>query len=363
MGRKRHETGPECHARRPEESGLTPAEQPAKAGGLPADATDWAALPGMVPPEPFVRTAWDRVFALVFYGLAYLYVRLVFDRGLLAGGSSAAVFAAVYAALVLAYFVVRGIRPAAFSWLWLAALLSLGLSFALWPNESLLGFDVLALHAVAVYWPLCAAGVTLRPATSSMLPADLLNGLIIVPFGNFFSQLRCLFGGWRLRKAGTGKRLLQILLGAAVLLLLLLAVVPLLMRADDAFARLLERAAALFRVELQLELWPLVAALPVGCFLFGLAYGCVSRRHTGHLQLEKLREWGEDCRVLPPLTVHIVLVGVCVVYTLFVAVTVERCVPPLPDGSPARRSTANLPGKAFLNCAGWRPSTAWCCWG
>ena len=135
--------------------GHGPLVRPARG---PAGGRSPAALP---------RTAADRAFALGFYLVGYGYVRLVLDSG---GRWQVGLFTLLYAAAVLAYVAVRGRRPPAFSWFWLAVLGSLGLSFLVWPNESLLGFDVLALHAAAVYWPLCAAGVTLRPCTSALLP-------------------------------------------------------------------------------------------------------------------------------------------------------------------------------------------------
>ena len=295
--------------RRPEAENPEPAVDTAHWYDLPGD------LLGEKPPRPLPRTAADRAFALGFYLVGYGYVRLVLDSG---GRWQVGLFTLLYAAAVLAYLAVRGRRPPAFSWFWLAVLGSLGLSFLLWPNESLLGFDVLALHAAAVYWPLCAAGVTLRPCTSALLPADLLNGGVVLPFGNFFVQLRCVFGGWQLRKAGRGRQALAVLLGAALLALLVALVAPLLAAADAGFARLLEAARALLRMQVRVDALPLVLALPVGAYLFGLVYGAVHGRHTDHLTAEKLAAAGEKCRVVPTVTVHIVLAGICLVYAVFI---------------------------------------------
>ena len=300
-------------AKNPNEEIVTPT---------PETALDWAKLPGEKPPEPFIRTVWDRVFALIFYAVGYTYVSRVIgceQRWFVA------VFTALYAAAVLAYFYTKGKKPTASSWFWLAVLLSIGGSFALYENASLLGFDLLALHGVAMYWPLCAGGVTLRGSTSSLLPWDLLNSFITVPFGNFFSLIRSLFGGWNVKKEGLGKRVWSIILGIAALIALLLLVLPMLASADAGFEALLANLDGLFRLEWDADvLFRLILALPVSFYLFGHAYGCINGRHTRHLKTERLAEWGEDCRVLPNTTVYIVLTGICAVYAVFIALQAQN---------------------------------------
>ena len=288
-----------------------------KYGPLANQPTDWAALVEAKPKKPFIRTWQDRIFALVFYIVGYVYVTRILGcehRWYMS------VFTLFYVIAVLGHFFSKGIRPKPFSWFWLAVLLSVGGSFALYENASLLDFDLLVLHGVAMYWPLCAAGVTLRPATSSMLPWDLINAFVISPFGNFFSQVRCLLGGWHLRREGAGKRVGAAALGVGILAALLLLVTPLLVQADEQFARLMLRLEDIVTFQWDGNIWPFLWALPVGFYLFGHAYGCANRRHTDHIVSERLGEWGEDVRVLPAMTVHIALAGVCLVYVVFIVV-------------------------------------------
>lgn len=277
----------------------------------------WDALPGETPKVPFVIAWPDRVFALVFYGLGYFYCRYVFQAF---GRWKTGLFTLAYAAAILGYFYLKKVRISKFSWFWLGALLSLGLSFALFQNDSLLGFDILILHGLAVYWPVCAAGALLRSGTSSLLPFDLVNGFFVLPFGNFTAQVRCLFGGWkRERGPGSGKRVLTVLLGIFLLCILLLLVVPLLYHADAAFENVLSSLAGLLgNVEFELDIF-LLLALPVGAYLFGLAYGCANGRHTGHIRPEGLAAAGEEARIVPNEALYIALGGVCAVYVLFIA--------------------------------------------
>lgn len=282
-----------------------------------ADSPPWAALPGETPKIPFV-TGWpDRVFALVFFGLGYFYIRhgfLVPDRWKIG------LFTMAYAAAVLGYFSLKKVRILKFSWFWFGALVSLGLSFSLFRNESLLGFDMLILHGLAIYWPICAAGILLRGVTSSLLPFDLVNGVFVLPFGNFAAQVRCVFCGWKRKDAvGSSKRVLTVLLGVLLLFALLLLVVPQLCHADAAFEKALASLAErLSEIHFKLD-FSLLLSLPVGAYLYGLAYGCANRRHSNHIRLESLTELGRDARMIPNEALYIALGGLCVVYAFFIA--------------------------------------------
>ncbi len=283
----------------------------------------WAALPHADPPKPLVRTWQDRVFALGFYLIGYLYVRCLLLAPNWPLRWTLPLFAALYAAAVLSYFHAKELRPAKWSWLWLAILLGTALGRGLWPNRSLLGFDVAVVHATALYWPLCAAGAARRDGTSSLLPVDALNAAVIVPFGNLWVQFRCLFGGWQLQKNGR-KQAVPLLCGVAVLVLILALVVPLLSQADEGFARVVEAVRSVFRFQWSgQQVFMLTLAVPIGAYLFGLSYGAVHRRHTEHIREDRLAAMGEEVRIAPNLTLSVVLGGVCAVYALFIAVQAQ----------------------------------------
>ena len=55
----------------------------------------------------------DRIAALAFYLVGYLYVRLVLDAS---ARWETGVFTLVFATAVLAYLLATGVRPPAFSW-------------------------------------------------------------------------------------------------------------------------------------------------------------------------------------------------------------------------------------------------------
>lgn len=288
----------------------------------PRPDDDWPAPLQEPPKKPLVRTGLDRAFALGFYLIGYLYVRLVLfaDRPI---GWTLPLFAALYAATALSYLYALGRRPAKWSWFWLAVLLGVALGRGLYDNRSLLGFDLAAVHLAALYWTLSAGGATIRPETSNLLPLDLINAAIVAPFGNLWVQLRCLFGGWHLKR-GDKRQVLPVLGGVGALALVLAMVVPLLCQADAGFARVVAAIGGLFRFQWDFsQAIMLLLAAPVGAYLFGLSYGALRRRHTDHIREEHLSQVGEEFRVAPNLTLGIVLGGVCVVYVLFLAVQAE----------------------------------------
>jgi len=185
-----------------------------------------------------------------------------------------------------------------------------------------MGFDILAVHGLALYWPLCAAGASLRGCTSSLLAFDLANTAFIVPYGNFFALFRCVFGGWGAGKKADGKKLWPALLGIALLAILLALVLPLLSGADEKFARALEELLSL-PGEITLDAtWFL--AIPVACVFFGLAYGLANKRHTEHIRAEALAQRAGEVRLLPNTATYIALGGVCLVYLLFIALQLSE---------------------------------------
>ena len=89
------------------------------------------------------------------------------------------------------------------SWLWLGCTLLLAARLLFWRGMRV--FDssdaTLLLHAYAVYWLICRAGLLHGGKSSILLPLDGLLGFLILPFGNFFLRIRTLWFGVRsLRK-------------------------------------------------------------------------------------------------------------------------------------------------------------------
>ena len=66
------------------------------------------------------------------------------------------------------------------------------------------GWDLLALHGLAVYWTLSRTGALAEGSTGPMIWLDLLRGFFAYPFGGFFLRVRTLFHRIRRTKPGKG---------------------------------------------------------------------------------------------------------------------------------------------------------------
>lgn len=135
--------------------------------------------------ETFKADRTDGLFACLAFALGFLFIRWVLFLG---HGWGVSLFTAFYSGVVTLYLSKKGKRMSGEAWFWLAILLLTGLSFSLWPADSLLPWQMLLLFCSAVYWVLSATKMTLFGKTSDWLPLDFLHGLLVIPFMNFGSQ-------------------------------------------------------------------------------------------------------------------------------------------------------------------------------
>ncbi len=225
---------------------------------------------------PFRASGRELCCALVLYPAAYLYIR----AGLTINGQRLCLPVAGLL-LLCVELLNRGRRATAESAVWFGCFaacvcgLSLGLS-RVWDNFQL----TLFVHGLCVWWVLSRSGALLEGESGHLLPADAFNGLIRIPFGNFFLRLRTLrYGVKARRKGGEGqkRRPLWILLAAVLCGALFIRAARLLSAADSGFGAFFEGFLSRFRLEISenvaLNLFYLALSIPVGCWLFGLIAG------------------------------------------------------------------------------------------
>ena len=240
---------------------------------------------------PFLRAGG--VWPLGWLAAGYLFTDCFFSASSrFSAPARLALFAPLYAALVLAALRACGRRPARESWLWLAAMLLTAAAQCLpWAPDVLGPWHFLGLLALAAYWTACAcSALAAGGKTSQWAPADLFWALCVYPFGNFGRLAAHLAGAAarRVRRKRAGKRAdraaLAGWLAALCLTALLLAfVLPSLAAADDRFAAL---CAQLLRAPFSLNtawLGEWIArtlfSLPVAAYLYGLFAGAATGRH------------------------------------------------------------------------------------
>lgn len=264
---------------------------------------------------------WDRIYAalyfLVGYGFIYTFSSGKFGRNL-------AIFTAAYIAAVLSYHLKKGKKLTTESVFWAAVVAGIGIPGAFWSIMPFL--QVLALMAAAAYWTLAASGSLLGEGkTSQWIFFDLWNAGIFVPFSNFGCQLRVLLGR-ETQEASEGatpqirrgKYAAGVVCGLVLTAPVLMIVLPLLSSADAGFEAALNNLGFYLSEHFLVTFLRIMFSLPVSAYLFGLAYGGINGRGTGHIHKEKVRQAGQRARLLPDLAFYIVLGIVCLVYLAFI---------------------------------------------
>lgn len=226
---------------------------------------------------PFSAGTAEIAFSFLSFIAAYFYVLLLFnDLGLpdSAGPFWHVLPVALFSAAAV-FFFNRGKKASAESLFWFVCFLLLVTAFTfrfngVWDKGQLF----LLIHACLIWWVLSRSGKLLDGGSSRFLPADIVNGLFVIPFRHFFLRIRCCINGASrtIKRSRKGTSLL--LTSCAVLLAIALfaAAAGLLMKADQNFGRSLERILQHFRLNGEVVFY-LICSLPVGAYLFGLIGG------------------------------------------------------------------------------------------
>lgn len=261
--------------------------------------------------------AADSVFALVWSALGYGYIFCVFEGMFADALWRMGAFALCYATATCAYFRAKKIRVPKTAWFWLAALCALSVPlFYFSARGELLAWQLMGLHALALYWPMAACGILADGQTGALLPLDALRGALILPFANFFAHARAV---WQLlRKTRAGRALATAGLGLCCAAPVLALVLPLLSSADASFALALTAVRVWFDRNLLSVAFRLALSLPVTAYLYGLAFACVHRDSAAQPNPQAIRAAAQKARVAPALTVGAAAGVLCVVYLIFI---------------------------------------------
>lgn len=279
----------------------------------------------------FVADTTDACFALVFSLVGYFYI-ISMDKFLSHASRGLSpftpqlwlfpLFVCAYAAAVLGYFYAQKKAPSKESWLWLGVLLALGVPLPFYSVAPM--FQLLLLHLVALYWPLCAAGALLCGGkTGAALPYDAINAGLLVPWGNFFSHIRVLGKNLSRRVVHTraGSRVAFVGLGLVLAVPVLMIVMPLLASADASFAHIFNNLERWFDRWIETSMavfwWQIILSLPVTCILYGAVYGALHRRCTDCFHAEGLHAMRERARIVPTTAAATMFCVLGAVYVLF----------------------------------------------
>ncbi|MDR1954009.1 MAG: DUF4173 domain-containing protein, partial [Clostridiales Family XIII bacterium] len=134
-------------------------------------------------------------------------------------------------------------------------------------------------------WVMYSTGTSISQKLSGFILWDFINQFFVVPFKNFTGLFACVKWGIRDRKGS--RTFLFVVIGIAVSIPLLAIVISLLISADVAFSRFMERMIELLNLErIGMYILELFGGIPVACYMFGAIYGDTRKRHTRQITIE-----------------------------------------------------------------------------
>ncbi|HPZ42828.1 MAG TPA: DUF4173 domain-containing protein [Bacillota bacterium] len=260
----------------------------------------------------------DSYFALFAFVLGFLFIRWVFFSW---QGWGVTLFTLLFCGSVTVYMLKKGVQIPRASWFWLAVVMLLGLNFSLWTNNGLAPLHGLLLFCSAVYWVMCAAGLLILGKTSDLLLLDGYNAMLVIPFSNFGCQYKslALLGSSKLAR---GRQDSSVVLGLFLTFIVAAMVLPLLLAADSGgFAKLVNWILDGFKGfgdKFWETFWQLILAVPVAAYIFGLVAGSAHKRGTGSFEKDGTLQKISGLRILPMITVYILMGLLCTLYIVFI---------------------------------------------
>ncbi len=291
------------------------------AGGAPAGGT----LPEREE-IPFSVTWREIAAALLMFPAAWLYVEsfiITADSYRFLALGFLALFVGICELLNL-----KKERPKE-SWFWLVMMLAVWTGVvlrreAVWDEA----YGWLFLHGFGVWYALCRSGVLLEKKSGRLLPADLINGFLVLPFSHFFLRLRTvfagLFGGLSRKSEEKKDRsgLIWGILAALLALLLFGKALGLLAESSEQFGSFTERVREMLRIDWDEDtLATLLLSLPVGAYLFGLLGGALRQKESAREDsVRGIDRFLRGMKKVPDKVWEVILIAFLLLYGCYFAV-------------------------------------------
>ena len=205
----------------------------------------------------------DTLFSLVSIVIAYLYLQLGSGRG----GLWSSLVVGLFCVALLAYTKVKKIGISGWHYTYLAYVLALGLSMALFENSVLMGTNGTFLFWSTAYLILVLVGARKHNKLDNYVGFDFIDGFLLRPFKNISGAI-----GAYLSRGKRHKNVKYVIVGVLVSLPLASVVVLLLASADTTFLRLFTMVASRLSENLVEEVFTWLLALPMGFYLFMCVY-------------------------------------------------------------------------------------------
>lgn len=254
----------------------------------------------------------DSIFAVAMLVCGFLYWNLMVSQG---PGAGVTLFAIILCGIVGIYLHGNGVKQTKGS---IACLLIIGLSafqFFIFDLTPLSFFNFIFLTVAAVYWICYVTRRRLDQKLSIYFLGDMINQFLLVPFHNFL----CCFASLKpAKKDGNfGRNLLSALVGVVIFFPILALVVNLLVSADAAFESLLSNFKFSLSVDAVEYLVEIILGIPVACYIYGIVYGNLKKRHTGYISVASMDKQALGLRFAPKVPVFSGLTVLNGIYLLF----------------------------------------------
>jgi len=278
-----------------------------------------AKSPLLPPPVGLPRpTPADALFALVLIAAGFCF----WEWGLLFSGARGVGSTLFFLVLIISTFIylqVRGVRQSGKSFLLLAIALAGALPYTLYGARDINWLILLFEMGACLLWVAYSCRTQLSTRLTAILPFDLFNQSLIVPFANFGRILTRSLG--LLGKSRIWRPLLIGLAGLLIGLPVVAFVLGLLALSDIGFQSLLTTITDALNLE-QIATWVFecILGIPIACYVFGAVFGNAFRLNTTHVKESGLQRLFTAVHAVPSAAFYGLLALLVVIYVSYFVV-------------------------------------------
>lgn len=261
---------------------------------------------------PLVFKPLDVAFAVIMLVMGFLMIKLVFssDQGL-----GVSVFTLLFCGTLIYWFRANQIKLPRASYLYLGLILITGLYFLIFDNPLLKSLALILLIFMVIYYVMSVTGLRTGKRLDQYLGFDLFDGLLGIPFAHLSSGPKILNA--HMKSTKNGRNILFLIAGLILAIPVCVFVVSLLQSADAAFEHLWNKLSYSFFSDAIKNIFQLILAIPIACYLFGLLYGSKNQAGQALRQEAEALAALEKARFLPGLLVIGLITPLLILYLIF----------------------------------------------
>lgn len=196
-------------------------------------------------------------------------------------------------------------------------------------------FQVIMWHLTIIYYVLARCGTLTTGKSGILFPLDFLEGLVIVPFGNFALRLETLCRKGDMKdtpdETSQGKQfkitfrgILTVIFSVFVALMVCLYALSQLSAVSDTFRSLNDIVTKAIQsvvgddiaVWIIRNMFKFLVSIPFGCFLYGLVAGSLKKKKA-EISEACFNHYTKGLHQLPAYSAYIIIGSICFLYTIF----------------------------------------------